>query len=233
MLTSQCVLGVGIVIELGLPVSHPVAGLTAVTQCAAMFVVLAVATNTGRLHAFVFTRDMTGRALHFYVTAKKLKFGFLVVVEANIGPLADTVAGFALCPQPPLVNVVFLMTAVTHLRCFTKLLSGNMAGLALHGFMCAIQPEFSQTVMPERLLVKRGNTRRAALVISVTGATCCTLLSAVQAAFLLQITANVFVTIDTQFVLSRLVKRNMATLALFLHFGMSTNDLTRHKSSFE
>lgn len=118
------------------------------------------------------------------------------MVEANIGPLADTVAGFAFRAQPPFVNVVFLMTAVTHLRSVTKLLPGNMAGLALHGLMCTIQPEFSQTVMPKRLLVKRGNTRRAALVIGVTDATCCALLPTVQPAFLLQIVANVLVTID-------------------------------------
>lgn len=68
MLASQCVLGVGIVIELGPPVSHPVTGLTAVTQCAAVLIVLAMTTNTGRWHAFVFTRDVTGRTLHLDVT---------------------------------------------------------------------------------------------------------------------------------------------------------------------
>ena len=94
--TSKRVLGVGVVIEIGFPVAYAVTGLAAVTQCATVFIVLAMAPNAGGWHAFVLASHVTGRALHLDVTTQKLKFCFLVVIEADVRPFAYAMACLAL-----------------------------------------------------------------------------------------------------------------------------------------
>ena len=131
------------------------------------------------------------------------------------------------------MNIVLLMTAVARLRCFAKLFSRHMARFAFHDFVCAIQLEFGQAVMPERLLVKRSNIRSTPLVVRVTRATCRALLFAMQPPLLLEINADVLMTVHAKFVLCCLVERDMTAFALLFHFRVPTNHLTWHKRGFK
>lgn len=123
MLPAQRVLGIGIVIEVGLPVDHAMARLAAIAQRAAVLVVLAMASVARGRHPFVLACDVTGGTFDLYVTTLKFELGFLVVIEAYVSPLAHAVAALAFQSEATLVNVILLVTSIARLRCFTILLA--------------------------------------------------------------------------------------------------------------
>lgn len=117
--------------------------LAALAERSAVLVVLAMAAIACGRHAFVLARHVTGGALDLDVTALQLEFGFLVVVEANLGPLDDVMARLAFDAQATLVHVVLLMTSVTKFWRIAILFATDMTGFAFHWFMRAVEFEFS------------------------------------------------------------------------------------------
>jgi hypothetical protein len=70
-------------------------------------------------------------------------------------------------------------------------------------------------------------------VIGVTSAAGSALLLAMKATLLLHIRSHILMTLDAEFVLGCLVERYVATLALILYLGMTSDDLTGHERGFE
>lgn len=194
-----------------------------------MLVILAMTTEASGGHPLVLASYVAGRTLDLDVTALQFKSGLLVVVKTNVVPLVHAVAGFAFRTEPTLVHIVFLVATGTRSRCFAVFLSGKMTGLAFHGFVRTVKPEFGQRIMLERLLFEVRDVRCTPLVIGMAGPTDSALLFSVKPSPLLQIDGYVLVTIKAQLVLRSLVERHMATLALLFHLCMTTNHLTRHQ----
>lgn len=197
-----------------------------------VFLVAGIAVHRGVFIAIV---GMTVFARDRRMFIAELVAGF-VVIEPDVFPRAVGVAIGAGSAGFFLVLVVFPMAAVTIRRSLTIFRLGFMTGLALDFLRVSVRtPQRKiRLLVVERLLCDGGNVLRSAFVLGVAFLAFALLLKpAVRAVLLLDILSYVFVAIEAEGYLRRLVEALVALGAIFFPLGMACDHLAWHQSRFD
>lgn len=178
---------------------------------------------------------MAGRAIYGLMRAFQNKCCF-VVIKLSLAPFRRGVAALALFAQPTAVRIGFFVTAKTSAGCLAKFFAGLMATAAGNLCVPSFQFEIGARVI-EGIAVETNDIGVAAFVIGVTLlARRCFVGSArsngnttVKAGLRGNVGGNVFVTIETEFVLCLFGKRDVALIAVGFELSVPLYQLSRHQ----
>ena len=153
-----------------------------------------------------------------------------VVVKLHVGPVARTVTINAFASKEAVVRVVVEMTINTVTRCVAMFDIRLVAIDAFNFKVLAQQFEVCKDMI-EYCFIKTQDVRAATLMICVACGTrtiCNIAGHAVKTCAVVYIKHNVLVAIETQLILPRSFKRNMAGRALGLYVRVPEDDFARH-----
>jgi len=196
-----------------------------------------VAADAGFIRILEFLVDMTGCAGCFLVRTLEREVCFLVMIEGALLPGVRRMAVAAFFAVFALVNIHFLVAAVTILWCLVVLLVGFVTGLAIGSGVHALELKI-RFRMIEGGRVHQDNFRIPAFVFGMAVLALgfyCSGQAPVQACFIIDVIEDVFMvmTVHTQVTLPRLVGCVVAFVALLLEFFMGLDHRPGHQKGLD
>ena len=165
----------------------------------------------------------------FYVLSKQWVIR-CIVVKLDLEPISRIVAIGTGIAEKVVVNIVLEMAVHTNVRCITVFFGGRVTSLA-PGFAVFTNQFKVRELVVEARFIQIHDVGSATFVIRMARGTSLThdlIGLTVKTDVAVNVVSNIFMTIATQSVLTRTIKRNVARRAFRLEFRMPLDEIARH-----